>query len=83
MQVDPARKYLMGFWRDTTRLYKRCKLAGEDFRDFFAPKSRWLMQGSQFRVLVEPLDIANWYKAGNTETSGHYFDDIPGVWGDL
>ena len=66
----------MDFWRSTTRQYKLCKLACDGCLDFFGAKSHWLIRGNLFRVLVEPLDIANWYKAGNVETSGHYFDAI-------
>ena len=76
MQVDRARKYLMNFWRSTIQQYKLCKLARDGCLDFFGAKSHWLIRGNPFRVLVEPLDIANWYKAGNVGTSGHYVDAI-------
>lgn len=59
-------------------MYRACKLAN-DGRDFFSPKKRWFRMGNDFRALVEPLDIANWYKAGNHEKgSGHYWGkDLP------
>jgi hypothetical protein len=66
----------MRFWKETVQLYRRCKLARDGEKDFFALKSKWLLQGIEFRTLVEPLDIANWYKAGNTASSGHYADAI-------
>ena len=43
-------------------MYKACKLVGDDRKDFFQA-GRWLRSGSEYRVLVEPLDIANWWVA--------------------
>ena len=43
-------------------MYKACRLVGDDRRDYFGP-GRWLRSGSEYRVLVEPLDIANWWVA--------------------
>jgi hypothetical protein len=74
-QVDSARQVLMKFWKDVRRLYRACKLTA-DGGDFFSPNKRWLRLGNEYRGLVEPLDIANWYKAGNHEKgSGHYWGE--------
>ena len=73
MQVDDARRYLNGFWKEVRSLYKAGRLTA-DGGDFFSPNNRWLFQGNEYRELVEPLDIANWYKAGIHEKAGeHYF----------
>ena len=59
-QVDDARRTLNGFWKDTRKMYKTCRLVKDERRDFFEA-GRWLRNGSAYRVLVEPLDIANWW----------------------
>lgn len=74
VQVDAARKYLNFFWKGVRDHYYECKLIA-DGGDFFSPKKKWLRQGNEYRELVEPLDIANWYKANIhlKGSSGHYF----------
>lgn len=75
MQVDAARKYLMVFWKDVRKKYYKCTLIA-DGGDFFSPKKRWLRTGNEYRALVEPLDIANWYKASiHLKGSGHYIGE--------
>ncbi len=66
-KVDQARKDLCGFWKDLRKRYKACRLVGDERRDFFAGRGRWLRNGSAFRTLVEPLDIANWWDADTRE----------------
>jgi hypothetical protein len=76
VQVDNARRYLNDYWKAVRKLYIANKLADED-GDFFSPDKRWLRTGNSYRVLVEPLDIANWYKCGNhTSGSGHYIGTL-------
>lgn len=73
VQVDMARRYLNSFWKEVRKLYRAGKLTA-DGGDFFSPRKRWLRQGNEYRALVEPLDIANWYKLERHLTaSGHYF----------
>lgn len=68
----------MTFWKDVRDLYKARKLTA-DGGDFFSPKKRWFRLGNEYRVLLEPLDIANWYKAGNhLKGSGHYIGGLLG-----
>lgn len=60
------------FWKDVRKLYLACKLTA-DGGDFFSPKKRWFRYGAEYRALVEPLDIANWYKVGvHLLGHGHY-----------
>jgi hypothetical protein len=73
LQVDNARRFLSVFWRDVQKQYLACKLVTTDGGDFFSPNERWSRVGNEYRALVEPLDIANWYKAENhLKGSGHY-----------
>jgi hypothetical protein len=74
LQVDDARRYLNEFWKGVRRLYVAKKLT-YDNGDFFRPDKRWLMVGNAYRALVEPLDIALWYKRGShtkENGNGHY-----------
>eukprot|EP00898_Chlorokybus_atmophyticus_P006334 jgi/Chlat1/6701/Chrsp5S06985 len=81
-QVDAARKQISGIWRQATRSYRACQLADAG-SDMFSRNRRWLRDSNEMRVLVEPIDIANWYKCkqhlpekGPNAYSGHYADHI-------
>lgn len=39
-------------------------------------KGRWAGRGREYRLLVEPVDIANYYYMGHHLRSGHYIDGI-------
>jgi hypothetical protein len=73
LQVDAARKFLNLFWKEVRKSYLACKLQ-LDGEDFFSPKKRWIRAANEYRELVEPLDIANWYKAEihKQKGKGHY-----------
>ena len=65
------------FWRKVQRLYKAGLLAQPSADDpgFFSRS--WAGRGRMYRMLVEPLDIANWYyKDKHLTPSGHYIDGI-------
>ncbi|KAH9328588.1 hypothetical protein KI387_000696, partial [Taxus chinensis] len=40
--------------------------------DDFQCNEEWIGRGTEYRLLVEPLDIANYYRLGKHEDSGHY-----------
>ncbi|KAH9328587.1 hypothetical protein KI387_000695, partial [Taxus chinensis] len=40
--------------------------------DDFQCNEEWIRRGTEYRLLVEPLDIANYYRLGKHEDSGHY-----------
>jgi hypothetical protein len=65
---------LWGFWRDIQHKYN----LGELTDDFFTPN--WIGRGREYRLLVEPLDIANFYykekNCDGTEDGKHYVDGI-------
>ena len=60
------------FWKHVCFQYRGGLLALPDNTDFFSAYKHWLRDGAEYRHLVEPLDIANWYKNGNR---GHYIDE--------
>ncbi|KAK9811796.1 hypothetical protein WJX72_010260 [[Myrmecia] bisecta] len=74
-----AMRALWGFWRHTTKLYLGRHLLhpGDDParpNGFFS--GNWLGRGREYRLLVEPVDIANWYSQKKFEKYGHYMDGI-------
>eukprot|EP01018_Ginkgo_biloba_P037611 Gb_07530 [translate_table: standard] len=58
---------LAGFWDQTIEMVERHELP-EDFQS----QNKWINAGTAYRMLVEPLDIANYYRLGKHEDSGHY-----------
>jgi len=45
----------------------------DELPDDFQCREEWVRLGTHYRLLVEPLDIANYYRLGNHEDStGHY-----------
>jgi hypothetical protein len=58
------------FW---DRVKQLCKdgLLDDSFFD-----GRWAERGKQYRLLVEPVDIANFYFRGLQNDRGHYIDGI-------
>jgi len=40
--------------------------------DDFQCSKEWITRGTHYRLLVEPLDIANYYRLGKNEDSGPY-----------
>uniref|UniRef100_A0A0C9RJM9 TSA: Wollemia nobilis Ref_Wollemi_Transcript_14423_2311 transcribed RNA sequence n=1 Tax=Wollemia nobilis TaxID=56998 RepID=A0A0C9RJM9_9CONI len=62
-----ARLRLAGFWDEIKDMVDRKELP-----DDFETEEEWIKAGSVYRMLVEPLDIANYYRLGKHEDSGHY-----------
>uniref|UniRef100_A0A0D6QTK3 Fungal lipase-like domain-containing protein n=1 Tax=Araucaria cunninghamii TaxID=56994 RepID=A0A0D6QTK3_ARACU len=62
-----ARLRLAGFWDEIKDMVDRKELP-----DDFETEEEWIKAGSVYRMLVEPLDIANYYRLGKHEDTGHY-----------
>eukprot|EP01018_Ginkgo_biloba_P029720 Gb_18097 [translate_table: standard] len=62
-----ARLKLAGFWDEIIEMVERHELP-----DDFEAQNKWINAGTAYRRLVEPLDIANYYRLGKHEDSGHY-----------
>jgi len=58
---------LAGWWDEIIQMIDKDELP-EDFQC----SEVWIRLGSHYRLLVEPLDIANFYRLGKNEDSGPY-----------
>eukprot|EP01018_Ginkgo_biloba_P029712 Gb_36483 [translate_table: standard] len=67
-----ARLKLEGFWYEIIEMVGRHELP-----DDFESQNKWINAGTCYRRLVEPLDIANYYRLGKQETLGHYLGRRP------
>ena len=74
LQKDPKdfhanvkRLELAGVWDEIIEMLKRYELPDE-----FEAKSEWINRGTEFRRLLEPLDIANYYRHLKNEDTGPY-----------
>lgn len=66
-QANVKRLELAGVWDEIIEMLKRYKLPDE-----FEGKREWIELGTRFRRLVEPLDIANYYRHLKHEDTGPY-----------
>ncbi|XP_047310342.1 protein EDS1L-like [Impatiens glandulifera] len=66
-QVNVARLELAGIWDEIIEMLKR-----EELPDAFESRKDWIELGTSFRRLVEPLDIANYYRHLMNEDTGPY-----------
>eukprot|EP00898_Chlorokybus_atmophyticus_P002902 jgi/Chlat1/3612/Chrsp235S03603 len=57
-KVEDARRYLRDFWRTTYKWHMDGMLPA----DFFSKSNVWCARGNSFRLMVEPIDIANYYR---------------------
>jgi hypothetical protein len=55
--VDRHRLKLEGFWDEIIDLWERHELPGN-----FESQNKWINAGNAYRKLVEPLDIAHYYR---------------------
>ena len=76
LSTFPHVQELWLFWRKVQRLYEAGLLAqpSADGLGFFS--GSWAGRGRTYRMLVEPLDIANWYFRDKHVHFGHYIDGI-------
>ncbi|KAL9243183.1 hypothetical protein vseg_017103 [Gypsophila vaccaria] len=63
------RQKLAGIWDEIIEMLKRNELPDE-----FEGKREWIEIGTKYRRLVEPLDIANYYRHTKNEDTGPYMD---------
>ncbi|KAI9086396.1 hypothetical protein K1719_031480 [Acacia pycnantha] len=67
--ANVKRLELAGLWDEIIEMLKRYELPDE-----FEGKQEWVDMGTEFRQLVEPLDIANYYRHLKNEDTGPYMD---------
>ncbi|KAK4264272.1 hypothetical protein QN277_025475 [Acacia crassicarpa] len=68
-QANVKRLVLAGLWDEIIEMLKRY-----DLPDEFEGNPEWVTMGTEFRQLVEPLDIANYYRHLKNEDTGPYMD---------
>ncbi|XP_020235407.1 protein EDS1L [Cajanus cajan] len=66
-QANVKRLVLAGVWDEVIEMLKRYELPDE-----FEGKAEWIHLGTVYRRLVEPLDIANYYRHLKNEDTGPY-----------
>lgn len=66
-QANVKRLVLAGVWDEIIEMLKRYELPDE-----FEGKQEWVNLGTSYRRLVEPLDIANYYRHLKNEDTGPY-----------
>eukprot|EP00898_Chlorokybus_atmophyticus_P003024 jgi/Chlat1/3722/Chrsp258S03871 len=57
-RVERARRVLRDFWRSAYKWYMDGMLPP----DLFSKSNVWCARGNTFRLMVEPIDIANYYR---------------------
>ncbi|PRQ16036.1 putative carboxylesterase [Rosa chinensis] len=65
--ANVRRLVLAGIWDEIIEMLKRY-----DLPDEFEGEDNWIELGTKFRRLVEPLDIANYYRHAKNEDTGAY-----------
>lgn len=68
--ANVKRLELAGIWDEIVEMLKRYELP-----DGFESREEWIELGTNFRRLVEPLDIANYYRHAKDEDTGNYLRD--------
>lgn len=66
-KANVSRLELAGIWDEIIELLKRSELP-----DGFEGQKEWIKLGTEFRLLVEPLDIANYYRHLKNDDTGPY-----------
>jgi len=67
-QANLHRLELAGWWDEIIQN----KFDKDELPDDFQCSKEWIRRGTHYRLLVEPLDIANYYRLGKNEDSGPY-----------
>jgi len=67
-QANLKRLELAGWWDEIIQN----KFEKDELPDDFQCSKEWITRGTHYRLLVEPLDIANYYRLGKNEDSGPY-----------
>eukprot|EP00253_Pinus_taeda_P019332 PITA_19332 len=68
IHADQARLKLARFWDDIIEMWERHELPSD-----FQSQNKWINAGTAYRRLVEPLDIAHYYRMSNGK--GNYLSD--------
>ncbi|GAV74375.1 Lipase_3 domain-containing protein [Cephalotus follicularis] len=66
-EANVCRLQLAGIWDEIIEMVKRYELP-----DGFEGRKEWIELGTRYRHLVEPLDIANYYRHSKNEDTGPY-----------
>ncbi|PRQ49497.1 putative carboxylesterase [Rosa chinensis] len=66
-KVNMNRLLLAGFWNDVLRMLENNELPHD-----FHKRSKWVNTSHSYKLLVEPLDIAEYYRSGTHRIKGHY-----------
>uniref|UniRef100_A0A0C9RT09 TSA: Wollemia nobilis Ref_Wollemi_Transcript_14258_2599 transcribed RNA sequence n=1 Tax=Wollemia nobilis TaxID=56998 RepID=A0A0C9RT09_9CONI len=66
-KANTKRLKLASIWDRVLEMVENHKLP-----DDFQCREEWIRAGTEYRLLVEPLDIANYYRLGKNEDSGAY-----------
>ncbi|XP_023887227.1 protein EDS1 [Quercus suber] len=66
-EANVKRLELAGIWDEIIEMLKRY-----DLPDAFEGETEWIDLGTEYRRLVEPLDIANFYRHGKNDDTGAY-----------
>ncbi|KAK2965149.1 hypothetical protein RJ640_005312 [Escallonia rubra] len=67
--ANVKRVELAGIWDEIIEMLKKYELP-----DGFEGQKEWIELGTEYRRLVEPLDIANYYRYLKNEDTGSYLD---------
>ncbi|GLU21436.1 hypothetical protein SLE2022_375740 [Rubroshorea leprosula] len=65
--ANVKRLELAGIWDEIIEMLKR-----DDLPDGFESQKDWVLLGTRYRHIVEPLDIANYYRHSKNEDTGPY-----------
>ncbi|PSS07824.1 Protein EDS1B like [Actinidia chinensis var. chinensis] len=66
-QANVKRLEVVGLWDEIIEMLKRYALPDE-----FEGREEWIKLGTEFRRLMEPLDIANYYRHQKNDDTGPY-----------
>ena len=67
MKVNMNRCKLAKFWNSVIEMWESNLLPSN-----FDKRSKWINTAQFYKLLVEPLDIAEYYRKGKHKTEGHY-----------
>ena len=70
-RIEVARSRLAKFWKSTIHLYEQQALP-----DNFLERGDWLRWGDRYRQLVEPLDVARYYREGFFDENQKEYDQV-------
>ncbi|MED6156417.1 Lipase-like pad4 [Stylosanthes scabra] len=70
MKVNINRFKLARFWDDVIEMMEKNELPHD-----FDKRAKWVNASHFYKLLVEPLDIAEYYRKGLHRTQGHYMEN--------